>query len=75
MAKKESVLSVRIPESLKKQIEEVARVTERPKSYFVKKALEVYFEEISDYAIALDRYSDKKAKYLSTEEVKKQLGL
>jgi RHH-type rel operon transcriptional repressor/antitoxin RelB len=75
MNKNEVVLSVRIPAELKKQIDEIAKITERPKSYFVKKALESYFEDIADYAEALDRYTEKNARYLSTEEVKKQIGL
>ncbi|MCD6427325.1 MAG: ribbon-helix-helix protein, CopG family [Caldisericaceae bacterium] len=75
MKRKESVLSVRLPESLKEQIEKIAKATERPKSYFVKKALEMYLEEISDYAIALDRYTDKDAEYLTTEEVKREIGV
>ena len=75
MNKNEVVLSVRIPAELKKQIDEVAKITERPKSYFVKKALETYFEDVADYAEALDRYTEKNAKYLSTEEVKKRIGL
>jgi RHH-type rel operon transcriptional repressor/antitoxin RelB len=75
MKRKESVLSVRLPESLKEQIEKIAKATERPKSYFVRKALEMYLEEISDYAIALDRYTDKDAEYLTTEEVKREIGV
>ncbi len=75
MNKEDVVISVRIPAKLKKQIEELSKATERPKSYFVKKALEAYFEDVADYTVALDRFTDKKSKYLSTEEVKKIPGI
>lgn len=70
-----AVLSFRIPEEMEKKLEELSKRTEKPKSYFIRKALEEYLEDIEDYADALDRYTRANAEYLTTEEVKKSLGI
>ncbi len=75
MSEEDVVISVRIPAKLKKQLEELSKATGQSKSYFVKKALKAYFEDAVDYTVALDRFTDKKSKYLSTKEVKKVPGL
>jgi RHH-type rel operon transcriptional repressor/antitoxin RelB len=69
------VISVRLPEDLKKALEILAKATDRPKTYLVRKAIEAYLGEYADYEIALERLRDKDDAILSSGELKKKLGL
>jgi RHH-type transcriptional regulator, rel operon repressor / antitoxin RelB len=50
-----TTLSFRLPENLSTRLTAIATETERSKSYHLQKALEYYFEEVSDFEIAKDR--------------------
>lgn len=69
------MLSIRLPKKLEEELELISKRTERPKSYFIKKALEQYLEDLEDYEDCLIRDRQKNRIFLTTEEVKKQLGL
>ena len=69
------MLSVRVPKDIEEKLEKIAKETERSKSYFVNKALKRYFEDLEDYIEAHARFIDNEAIYLSTKELKEQLGL
>jgi len=45
------------------------------KADIMKKALESYLDEYSDYLIALERLHDKDDREISSEEMRKLLGL
>jgi RHH-type rel operon transcriptional repressor/antitoxin RelB len=49
------MLTVRIPEELESRLEELAKLTGRPKSYYVREALAVHLDEIEDIYKALYR--------------------
>ena len=68
-------LSVRLPEDIMRELEEVANLLERPKTYIVRKALEAYLDEYSDYLIALERLRDKDDSIISSKELREHLGL
>ena len=68
-------ISVRIPEVLAHKLDGIARETDRPRSYIVKKALESYLEEYTDLQIALDRLHDGSDELISGKELRKKLGL
>ena len=68
-------LSVRLPEDIMRELEEVANLLERPKTYIVRKALEAYLEEYSDYLIALERLRDKDDLIISSKELREHLDL
>jgi len=53
-----TAISVRLPEKLANALEQISKETERPKSFHIQKALEMYFEERADLHIALDRLND-----------------
>lgn len=53
--------------------DEIARKTDRPRSYIVQKALEPYIEEYADLQIALDRLHDSTDELISGEELRKNL--
>lgn len=68
-------VSIRLPDQLAKQLDGVAKETERPRSYIIQKALEVYLEDYADLLIALDRLHDKTDTVISSQELKKTFGL
>ncbi len=69
------VFSVRLPEELAKELDQIAAETERPRSFHVHKALETYVREFADLQIALDRLRDQSDPVVSGRDLKKSLGL
>ncbi len=69
------VFSVRLPEELAKELDQIAAETERPRSFHVHKAVETYVREFADLQIALDRLRDQSDPVVSGRDVKKSLGL
>jgi RHH-type rel operon transcriptional repressor/antitoxin RelB len=55
-------------------LEELAKATHRPKTYFIEKALASYLAENADYQVALDRLRDKNDPIISVAELRKQTG-
>jgi RHH-type transcriptional regulator, rel operon repressor / antitoxin RelB len=68
-------VSVRLPDRTAKALERLSKLTDRPKTYFIEKALESYLAEYADYQIALDRLRDKDDPVISSSELRKQLGI
>ncbi len=68
-------LSVRLPEEIMHALDRVASEVERPRSYLIRKAVEVYLDEYVEYQVALDRLKDKDDKVISGKELRKRLGL
>ncbi|MCJ7444365.1 MAG: ribbon-helix-helix domain-containing protein [Methanotrichaceae archaeon] len=68
-------LSVRLPDDLAKNLEDLSQTIDRSKGYIIKKAIEVYLEEYSDYLIALERLNAKDDKIISRNQMRKLLGL
>jgi len=52
------MLSVRLPENLENQLTLLAKETKRPKSYYVREALERFLEDIEDAYLAESAYED-----------------
>jgi len=69
------MLSIRLPKKLEEELELISKRTERPKSYFIRKALEQYLEDLKDYEDAHKRDSKPNPTYFTTEEVKKYIGI
>ena len=70
-----TALSVRIPDELASQLSEIARETERPKSFHIQKAIEAYLTEIADLQVAIDRLHDTSDPVISVEDMRKELEL
>lgn len=70
-----SLVSFRLPDELLRKLNEVSQITERSKTFIVKKALENYLEEYVDYQIALDRLHDKDDDIITPAEMRRELGL
>jgi len=70
-----SVLTVRLDEATYKRLNQLAKKSRRTKSSYIKEMLELYLEDFEDAYMALERLNKKNAKYLTTEEVEKKLGI
>ena len=68
-------LSVRISEPLAKELDEVAKSTERSRSFHIQQALKSYLKEQADLQIALDRLQDSTDPVVSMEDMKKNLDV
>jgi RHH-type rel operon transcriptional repressor/antitoxin RelB len=49
------MLAVRIPEEMQDRLEQLSKLTGRPKSYYVREALKAHLDEIEDTYTALYR--------------------
>ncbi len=70
-----TTVSIRLPADLAKQLEDVARETERSKAFHIQKALETYMEDYVDLQIALDRLHDRTDVVISSKDMRKTLGI
>ena len=68
-------ITVRVPDNLVDQLDELAVSLERSRAYLVKKAMEMYLSEYADYLIALERLRDKNDDLISMREMKNLLGI
>lgn len=67
--------NVRISDELADKVEVMSHATERSKSYIVRKALEIYAKDYYDYQLALDRLRDKDDRIISSDDMRKKLGI
>jgi RHH-type rel operon transcriptional repressor/antitoxin RelB len=70
-----TAISVRLPKELSDQLNNIAKETERPRSYIIQKALESYIDDYADLQVALDRLHDKTDPVVTSKELRKSLGL
>ena len=68
-------VSVRLPDDLAEGLADLSKTIDRSKAYIIKKAIEAYLDEYSDYLIALERLNDKDDQVVSSDEMRKLLGL
>ena len=66
-------ISISLDEEQIKKIDEICRVSERTKSWLVKKAIDNYLEDVEDLEIALERSLTDEKEYLTEEQLRKQL--
>lgn len=70
-----TAISVRISEDIASKLAEIAKETERPKSFHIQKALEAYLSEIADLQVALDRLHDTTDPIITLGDMRKDLGV
>ena len=70
-----TALSVRLPDGMTQELDQIARETERSRSFHVQRALEKYIQEFADVQIALDRLRDQQDPVISSRDLRKSLGL
>lgn len=70
--------TVRSSEDLDKRLDNLARITKRTKSYFIREALEKYIDELEDIYLAETEYEEflkSKLESVSIEEMERHLGM
>jgi len=70
-----TAISIRLPEKVADELSELANSIERSKTYVIRKAIESYMKEYTDYLIAMERLRDKDDEIISSEEMREKLGL
>ncbi|MBT6340090.1 MAG: ribbon-helix-helix protein, CopG family [Desulfobacula sp.] len=70
-----TAVSVRMPDELVRDLDSVAKTTERSRSFHIQKALEIYLEEQADLQIALDRLHDTSDPIISLDEMRDSLNV
>ena len=70
-----TAISVRIPDKLAAELEDISKDTERPKSFHIQKAIEQYLSNRADLQVALDRLHDTADSTISIEEIREKLEL
>ena len=72
------MLTVRLPEELEQRLTVLAQVTQRPKSFYVREALERSLEDIEDAYLAeaaYERFKGQGQKTTPLEKVMQDYGL
>jgi len=67
-------ISVTLDEAIVNQVKVIATQADRPVSWLVREALEVYLADLSDAEEALARMNDPNEKSVSLEDFKKRIG-
>ncbi|MBC8439332.1 MAG: ribbon-helix-helix protein, CopG family [Deltaproteobacteria bacterium] len=68
-------VSIRMPDELIRELDSVAKMTERSRSFHIQKALEIYLEDQADLQIALDRLHDSSDPIISIDEMRNELNV
>jgi RHH-type rel operon transcriptional repressor/antitoxin RelB len=68
-------ISIRLSDDLASKLSDIAKETERSKSFHVQKALEAYLAELADLQIALDRLHDTSDSIVTADDMRKELEL
>lgn len=72
------MLTVRLPDDIENRLNALSKTTNRPKSFYVREALERSIEDIEDIYLAEKRLEDiraGKSKTVPLEEVLKRYGM
>jgi len=70
-----STISLRLPDQLANELNDIARETERSKSFHIQKALELYLQEQADLQIARDRQNDVTDHVVDIQDMRKRFDL
>ena len=69
------IISIRLPDEISRRLSALAKKTKRTKTSFIREMVEEKLADYEEAYTALERLNDKNAKYLSTEQLEKKLGL
>lgn len=68
-------VSIRLPEELAAELTELAKESERSRSFLIQKAIEAYLEAQADLQISMDRLNDPTDPIVSVDEMRSEIGL
>jgi len=70
-----ATLSVRLSEEIDRRLDMLSEKTKRTKTSFIREMIENSLADYEEAYTALDRLNEKNARYLTSEELEKVLGL
>jgi len=70
-----TAVSIRLPDAMARELDRIARETERSRSFHIQKAVGSYLAEQADLRIGLDRLRDPRDPVISSRELRRSLGL
>jgi RHH-type rel operon transcriptional repressor/antitoxin RelB len=70
-----ATLSVRLSEEIDRRLDMLSEKTKRIKTSFIREMIENSLADYEEAYTALDRLNEKNARYLTSEELEKELGL
>ena len=70
-----AVISIRLSDEIARRLSALAKKTKRTKTSFIREMIEEKLADYEDAYTALERLNDKNARYLTTGELEKKLGL
>ena len=68
------MLAVRLDQKTETRLERLAKETHRTKSYFVKRAIINFLDEMEDKLIAVARLEQENPTFLTSDELWRELG-
>jgi len=68
------MLAVRLDQSTETRLERLAKETRRSKSYFVKRAITAFLDEMEDKLIAVARLEQENPSFLTSDQLWHELG-
>lgn len=68
-------ITIKVPDNLADQIDDLASTLDRSRGYLLRKAMEMYISEYTDYLIALDRKLDSDDDIISSQELRIALDI
>ncbi len=69
------VVSFRLSDAISRRLSELAKKTKRTKTSFIREMVEEALADYEEAYTALERLNEKNARYLTTKELEKKLGL
>jgi len=69
------MLSVRLSEEIDRRLNVLSEKTKRTKTSFIREMIENSLTDYEEAYTALDRLNEKNAKYLTSKDLEKELGL
>ena len=70
-----TTVTVRLSDEIARLLDEIARDTERSRSFHIQKAVVGYLEEFADAQVALDRLREKGDSIITAQELHRFLDL
>jgi RHH-type transcriptional regulator, rel operon repressor / antitoxin RelB len=67
-------VSIRLPDDMADSLKSLSETIDRSKAYIIKKALQAYLEDYSDYLVAQERLNDKNDRVISGNEMRELIG-
>jgi RHH-type rel operon transcriptional repressor/antitoxin RelB len=68
------MLAIRLPKDIEKRLEELAKRTNRTKTFYARQAILEYLGDLEDYYLAVERLEENLPS-IPLDEVERQLGL